>query len=116
VLASGCASRHLVRLGGGNLKALLVLLMLAVSSLATLGLVMGLVLGVWVIRNPEGRAARVWVRGPGIGALVVEMWWLSGRHGHVLEHPVTLQQTFLANHSHRMEALSRVSPIGYALD
>jgi uncharacterized protein len=44
------------------------------------------------------------------------MWWLSGRVGHVLEHPVTLEETFLATNSHRMEALSMVAPVGYALD
>jgi uncharacterized membrane protein YedE/YeeE len=36
VLASGCGSKNLVRLGGGNLKALVVLLVLAVSAFATL--------------------------------------------------------------------------------
>lgn len=35
-LASGCGSRNLVRLGGGNLKSLVVLLVLAVSASATL--------------------------------------------------------------------------------
>lgn len=36
VLASGCGSRQLVRLGGGSLKALVVLLVLGLSALATL--------------------------------------------------------------------------------
>ncbi len=36
VLASGCPTKNLVRLGGGNLKALVVLLVMAVSALATL--------------------------------------------------------------------------------
>ena len=36
VLASGCASKTLVRLGGGNLKSLLVLLVVSVSAFATL--------------------------------------------------------------------------------
>jgi uncharacterized membrane protein YedE/YeeE len=44
------------------------------------------------------------------------MWWLSGQVGHVLEHPVTLEETFLATNSRRMEALSMVAPVGYALD
>jgi uncharacterized membrane protein YedE/YeeE len=35
-LASGCGSKHLVRLGGGNLKALVVFLVLGVSAFATL--------------------------------------------------------------------------------
>ncbi len=36
VLASGCPTKNLVRLGAGNLKALVVLLVLALSALATL--------------------------------------------------------------------------------
>ena len=36
VLASGCPSRALVRLAGGNLKSLVVLLVMAISALATL--------------------------------------------------------------------------------
>ena len=36
VLSSGCGSKNLVRLGGGNLKALVVLTVLAVSAFATL--------------------------------------------------------------------------------
>jgi uncharacterized membrane protein YedE/YeeE len=160
VLASGCGSKNLVRLGGGSLKALVVLLVLAVSSFATLrgltavlrvatvdaisiplpkgqdlptlmaasfgapvpfvaatmGLVIGVALAAWVISKPEGRTGGVWSGGAGIGAVVVAMWWLSGRYGHVLEHPVTLEETFLATNSHRMEALSMASPVGYALD
>jgi len=36
VLASGCLSKSLVRLGGGNLKALVVILVAAIAALATL--------------------------------------------------------------------------------
>ncbi len=36
VLASGCGSKNLVRVGGGNLKALVVLLFMAVAAFATL--------------------------------------------------------------------------------
>ena len=36
VLASGCASKALVRVGGGNLKALVVVLVLGISAFATL--------------------------------------------------------------------------------
>ena len=36
VLASGCASKALVRVGGGNLKALVVVVVLGVSAFATL--------------------------------------------------------------------------------
>jgi uncharacterized protein len=160
VLASGCGSKNLVRLGGGSLKALVVVLLLGVSSLATLrgltavlrvsttdavsvtlpagqdlptllaaginlpvpalaaalGGVLGLCLLAWVFSKPEGRTLDVCLGGAGIGAVVVAMWWLSGRLGHVLEHPVTLEETFLATNSRRMEALSMAAPVGYALD
>ena len=160
VLASGCTSKNLVRLGGGSLKALVVLVVLAASSFATLkgltavlrvatvdavaielpkgqdlptlmaaglgapvpwvaaafGLFIGLALVAWVLSQPEGRTAGVWIGGAGIGDDVVAMWWLSGCYGHVLDHPVTLEETFLATNSHRMEALSMASSVGYALD
>jgi uncharacterized membrane protein YedE/YeeE len=160
VLASGCGSRNLVRLGAGSLKSLVVLVVLGLSAFATLkgitavlrvrsvdrvaielphsqdlpsllsaglglplhtvawvlGLVIGIALLAWVLRRPEGRSAEVWVGGVGIGAVIVTMWWVSGRLGHVVEHPQTLQETFLATNSHRMEALSLVAPVGYALD
>jgi uncharacterized membrane protein YedE/YeeE len=160
VLASGCGSKSLVRLGGGNLKSLVVLVVLGLAALATLrgltavwrvatvdtvavqlppgqdlpsllaawlgvpvrsvawplGLTAGLALVAWVLRQPEGRSATVWLGGAGSGAVVVAMWWLSGHVGHVLEHPVTLEETFLATNSHRMEALGMVAPVGYALD
>lgn len=160
VLASGCGSKSLVRLGGGNLKSLVVLLVLGLTALATmrglsavwrvatldavavdlpagqdlpsllapwvgmpvpslaagLGLAIGLALLAWVLARPEGRSCEVWLGGVGIGLVIVALWWLSGRHGHVLEHPVTLEETFLATNSRRMEALSMVAPVGYAID
>jgi uncharacterized protein len=160
VLASGCGSKSLVRLGAGNLKAGVVLLVLGATAFATLkgvtavlrvktvdtavvalapgqdlptllaawlgrpvpmvaaglGLVVGAALLAWVLRRPEGRTAEVWLGGAGIGAVVVAMWWVSGRLGFVPEHPLTLEPSFLATNSHRMEALSMVAPVGYALD
>ncbi|RQO54717.1 transporter [Paucibacter sp. KBW04] len=160
VLASGCGSKNLVRLGAGSLKSLVVVLALGVSALATLrgigavlrvatvdrltlalpsgqdlpsllanwlalpvpstalclGLASGLGLMAWVLRQAEGRRAEVWLGGLGIGGVIVALWYLSGQVGHVLEHPLTLEETFLATNSHRMEALSTVAPLGYVLD
>ena len=160
VLASGCGSKSLVRLGGGNLKSGVVLLVLGVSAFATLkgltavlrvktvdavsitlptgqdlptllatwwglpvpavalglGLLVAVLLLAWVLRRPDGRTADVWLGGAGIGAVVVLMWWVSGRLGFVAEHPATLEPTFLATSSRRMESLSMVAPVGYALD
>jgi len=160
VLASGCGSKSLVRLGGGNLKALVVLLVLGAAGFATLkgltavlrvqtvdtvllqlpqaqdlptllagwlgapvppvaaglGAVVAVALLAWVLRRPEGRTAEVWLGGAGIGAVVVGLWWVSGRLGFVAEHPVTLEPSFLATNSRRMEALSMAAPVAYALD
>jgi hypothetical protein len=44
------------------------------------------------------------------------VWWLSGHVGHLAEHPQTLEEVFLATNSRRMEALSMVSPVAFALD
>jgi uncharacterized membrane protein YedE/YeeE len=160
VLASGCGSKNLVRLGGGNLKALVVLVMLGLTAFMTLRgltavwrvnsvdrLVLDLPAGqdlpsllasatglpvpalaallaaavagpllAWVLRRPEGRTAEVWWGGAGIGAVIVALWWVSGRLGYVPEDPNTLEPAFLATNSRRMESLSMAAPVGYALD
>jgi uncharacterized membrane protein YedE/YeeE len=160
VLASGCGSKSLVRLGGGNLKSLVVLVVLGLSAFATLkgitavlrvrtvdtfavelpmsqdlpsliagftglstataawlvGGIVGAALLAWVLRRPEGRGGEVWLGGAGIGAVIAGVWWVSGRLGHLAEHPETLEESFLATNSQRMEALSMVAPVGYTLD
>ena len=160
VLASGCGSKNLVRVGGGNLKALLTVLVLGVAAFATmrgitavlrvntvekvwvelptgqdlpslwsaglglstptlalaLGVIVALLLMIWVLRKPEGRSIEVWLGGAGIGAVIAATWWVSGRLGYVPEHPNTLEPAFLATNSRRMESLSMVAPVGYALD
>ncbi len=160
VLASGCGSKNLVRLGGGNLKALVTMLVLGVAAFATLrgitavlrvntlepvyvelptgqdlpsllapalgvpipmlaaaaGTATAALLLAWVLRKPEGRSAEVWLGGAGIGAVIAATWWVSGRLGFVPEDPNTLEPAFLATNSRRMESLSMVAPVGYALD
>jgi uncharacterized membrane protein YedE/YeeE len=160
VLASGCGSKTLVRVGGGSLKALVVLCVLAIASYATLrgitavlrvsfvdavaltlpagqdlpsllahatggavgawapwlGAGLGLGLVGFVLARPEGRTAEVWLAGLGIGAVIVGVWWVSGRLGHVAEHPLTLESVFLATNTRSMESLTFVAPIAYAVD
>ena len=160
VLASGCGAKNLVRLGGGNLKALVVLGVLGVAAFATLrgltavlrantvekvfvqlptgqdlpsllaaatgqpvprlalllALALALPLLLWVLRRREGRSAAVWWGGAGIGAVIVGVWWVSGRMGYVPEDPGTLEPAFLATNSRRMESLSLVAPVAYTLD
>lgn len=160
VLASGCGSKNLLRLGSGNLKALVVVVVLGLSAFATLrgitgvlrvntvdkvyfelptgqdlpslgaaafgvpaptlALVLGgllaLVLLLWVLSKPEGRHGEVLLGGIGIGAVVAATWWVSGKLGYVPEDPNTLEPAFLGTNSRRMESLSMVAPVGFAID
>ncbi|MEO7337537.1 MAG: YeeE/YedE family protein [Caldimonas sp.] len=160
VLASGCGSKTLVRIGSGNLKSAVVFIVLGIAAFATLkgvtavwrvntvdkvaitlatasdlpsmvaaltglskqmlaavlGLAIGGALIAWSLVRPEGRSAENLLGGLGVGAVIVAMWWVSGRLGHVAEDPTTLQEAFVATNSHRMESLSFVSPIAYTLD
>jgi uncharacterized membrane protein YedE/YeeE len=160
VLASGCGSKTLVRLGGGNLKSLVVLLVMAVAAYATmrgvvavarvvtldrvslalpagqdlpsllahatgasrrslalwLGGGLGLLLMAWVLWRPEGRTGNVLLAGLGLGAVIVGVWWVSGRLGYLPEHPLTLEASFLGTNSRRMESLSFVAPVAYTMD
>ncbi len=160
VLASGCGSKTLVRIGAGNLKSLVVFGVMAVAAFATLKgitavirvatvdtiainvvapgdlatlasglfgvkvgilrIVFGVLIGgglvVWAF---AGRGFSAWdnvLAGVGTGAVIVTMWWVSGKLGYVAEHPDTLQEAFLVTNSGRMEALSFVSPVAYTLD
>ena len=160
VLASGCGSKTLVRIGGGNLKSVVVFVIMAVSAFATLkgitavvrvatvdrvtvdfavnaalpnwlsatvglsvagaGLVLalgvGLALIIWALVGRDFVRFENLLAGFGLGAVIVAMWWVSGHLGHVLEHPETLQEAFLATNSGRAEALSFVSPVAYTVD
>lgn len=160
VLASGCGSKTLVRIGSGSLKSLIVLIVMGVSAFATLkglgavvrvasvdriavdfataaslpvwlgavtgwpvtvaGLGLALCLGgalmAWALIDAGFRTPDNLMAGLGIGGVVVAMWWVSAHWGHVLEHPQTLEETFLATNSGRAEALSFVAPVAYTLD
>ena len=160
VLASGCGSKTLVRIGGGNLKSLVVFLVLGLAAFATLkgitavarvatvdavfiavptgqdlpsllaptvgvareslaavlGATLGGLLMAWALRRNEGRAADKLLAGLGLGSIIVLVWWVSGRFGHLAEDPNTLQEAFVATNSRRMESLSFVAPIAYTLD
>ena len=160
VLASGCGSKTLVRIGGGSLKSLVVFAVLAIAAYATLrgvaavarvatvdqvaftlpvgqdlpsllahasggartawawglGLLLGGGLIAWVVSQPQGRSAEVLWAGLGIGALTVAAWALSGVAGHLSEHPVTLDEVWLATNTRRMESFTFVAPMAYTMD
>jgi uncharacterized membrane protein YedE/YeeE len=160
VLASGCGSKTLVRIGGGNLKSLVVFCVLGLAAFATLrgltavirvntvdavalefaagqdlpsllaaatglargtlaalvGIGLGAALLVWALMRREGRSADNLLGGLGLGTVVAVLWWVSGRLGHVAEHPETLQEVFVATNSQRMESLTFVAPMAYTID
>ncbi len=160
VLASGCGSKTLVRIGGGSLKALVVFAVLGIVAYATmrglfgvwrvatldavavtlvtgqdlpsllapalgmsragLALALGCSLGgalvLWALNKADGRSADVVIAGVGIGGVIVAVWWVSGVLGHLPEHPLTLEEAFIATNSQRMESLTFVAPIAYSID
>jgi uncharacterized protein len=160
VLASGCGSKTLVRIGGGNLKSLVVFIVLGLSAYATLrgisavlrvstvdavavelpagqdlpsllaaagagsqevlagvlGAGLGLALVLWALAGRQQSLGELLLGGLGSGLVIVGVWWVSGRLGHLVEHPLTLEQAFLATNSQRMESLSFVAPVAYTLD
>ena len=160
VLASGCGSKTLVRIGGGSLKAIVVFVVLAIAAYATMRglfavwrvatvdavavtlpagqdlpsllartglgsargvapwLAVGLALALlaFVASRPEARRADTWIGGVGIGLTVVGGWWVTGHLGHVTEHPVTLEETFVGTQGGRMESLTFVAPMAYTVD
>lgn len=163
VLASGCASKNLIRIGGGSLKALVVFAVMGLAAYMTLrglfavgrvasvdriaielagpqdlphliqrvgglaesalpqlhlalGLVIGLVLLVLCLARREHRTVDVIVGALVVGAGVAAVWWVSGSLGHLAEDPRTLEETYLATSSGRMESLSYVAPAAYTLE
>ena len=160
VLASGCGARMLVRLGGGNLKGLIVFLVMGLASYATLrGItavlrdrtvdqvdvvfngpatlghlaasaggwplpasllvaalgVGGLLMG-WALAGRGFVTRNNLLAGLGLGGVIVALWWLSGHLGYLPEHPQTLEPTYLATRSGRMEALTFTGPLAHTID
>lgn len=160
VLAGGCGSRALVRMGAGSLKALVVFVVLAVSAYVTLkgalallrvaaiervalhlsstqdlpalvaasfglskagihavlGVLIAAVIGGWVLRDRDFRTKRNVLGSGALGAIVVGVWFVSGHVGHLPEHPLTLEEAYVATASGRMESLTFVAPVAHTLD
>ena len=146
VLASGCANKTLLRISSGSLKSLVVFIVMGVAAFATLkgitavlrvntvdlfsftsptlsvamriilSIVIGVALFLWAIRNPQMQSISALLPSVVIGAVIVSIWYVSGKLGYVQEHPDTLQEAFLTTNSGRMESLSFVAPIAYVID
>ncbi len=104
--------------GGASLPALG--FALTGIPLRTMGLGLAIVLGsslsLWALSRRDFVTITNIMAGVGMGGLVVAMWWVSAHVGHVMEHPDTLQETFLGTNSGKAEALSFVAPAAYTLD
>jgi uncharacterized membrane protein YedE/YeeE len=81
-----------------------------------LGLALGGVLMLAVLRHADFWSGANLLAGLGCGGIIVAMWWLTGHIGFVDEHPQTLEQVYVATNSGRMESLSFVAPMAYVLD
>jgi uncharacterized membrane protein YedE/YeeE len=160
VLAGGCGSRTLIRIGGGNLKSLVVFFVLGLTAFITLkgalalfrvgtiepagiqfgstqdlpaligvslglapsiahaaiGAAAALLAAFWVLQLPAFRTTENVLGSAALGAIVVGVWYVSGHVGHLAEHPLTLESTYVATASGRMESLTFVAPIAHTLD
>jgi uncharacterized protein len=149
VIASGCGNKALIRIGGGNLKSVVVFIVMGISAFATMkgitavlrvntvdlvainlpagaslsawggtgvGYVLGLVLVLAALRHKDFWTLENLIAGIGVGGIVVALWWVSGHLGFVAEHPDTLEPTYLATSSGRMESLTFVAPVSQTID
>lgn len=151
VLASGCGNKTLVRIGQGNLKAVIVLIVMGLSAMMTLkGLLsvprlvlqqavmdldkintlplllhlsplrvaggVSLIVSYWLFKDQTfWRAGRTIFSALIIGLLIAAAWFLTG-HVAYLEHPDTLEMTFLLTNSHAPESFSFMAPAAYLLE
>lgn len=152
-LGSGCGSKTLIRIGGGNLKSVVVYVFLGLAAYMTLRGVLGAfrvgVLEKATLTLPQGqdlpsltglsRGLLAALIGGGLlafvyssrdfrsrfdytlggvvtGLVVVGGWYVSGHLGYLAEDPDTLQESFVATNTGRMESFSFVSPLAYTLE
>ena len=81
-----------------------------------LALILGGALAVFALKDRAFRTFDNLLAGVGVGAIIVALWFVSGSIGYVPEHPSTLEEAYLRTNSGRMESLSFVAPVAYALD
>lgn len=86
-----------------------------VAALVAGGAIGGALL-LWALSSREAWRPVNLAAGLGVGLLVLAMFWITGRLGHVAEHPQTLEEVWIATNSTRAEGLSFVAPTGFVLD
>ncbi len=136
-LGSGCGSKTLIRIGGGNLKSLVVYVFLAISAYMTLRGLFGQfrvsvlqpvavnfeAYGIKGQDLPSLLAAtgfdigvlRLAVAGVVALALLVAGWYVTGHLGYK-ENPETLEMTFFGTNTRAAESFSFVAPLAYTLE
>ena len=86
-------------------------------TVAVLVLSIGGGLILWALANQKFRSSgKNLLAGFGIGAVIVLIWWVTGHLGFVAEHPLTLESTYLATPSGRIQAMSFTGPMARTLD
>ncbi|HTP60771.1 MAG TPA: YeeE/YedE family protein [Burkholderiales bacterium] len=160
-LGSGCGSKTLIRIGGGNLKSVVVFVVTGIAAYMTLRGILGafrvgvleqasttlssgqdlpslfssvtgfprnvlipivsLVLGggliAWAYSSKDFRSNFDHTLGGVVtGLVVVGGWYVSGHIGYLAEDPNTLQESFVATNTGRMEAFSFVAPLAWSLE
>lgn len=79
-------------------------------------LMMALLLLTWILQDRSFLSAGNLSAGISVGLIIVCVWSISGVMGHVLEHPDTLEEFYVATFSHKMEAISLTAPVAMGFD
>jgi uncharacterized membrane protein YedE/YeeE len=82
----------------------------------SVALALGGALALFALFRREFRQLDYLLGGIVVGLVIVGGWYVSGRLGHVAEHPETLQEAWVATNTGRMESLSFVAPQAFLLE
>ena len=71
---------------------------------------------VWVFSEKKFWTLENFLVGLFVGLCIISFWWLVGNFAFLEEDPNTLEKSYLATNSNRLEMVSFVAPIAYLLD